>query len=232
MIFRCKHIIFFAEKDDECKEERAYQEITGIINKAQKTDNSSWKNLIKSIIDFSSQSNEWFYTYSKFNRRYFSNGIYTAGRAFKEKQFITVAIDVSGSMVMNPDEIEVAFGVIEDMTRKYKIHLVCLDEELFIPEKIDNTFYRSKNLKKGYIYKKGDWKFIKSGTGGTTFFAPLFNNYMKSHHEMLVVITDGYIYDLNILKKYTPTLWVISGNRTEPFYPPFGQVVSIKALGA
>ena len=51
---------------------------------------------------------------------------------------------------------------------------------------------------------------------------------MRKHHETLVVITDGYVYDINQLEKYNPTLWVISGNRQEPFTAPFGQVVEVK----
>jgi len=43
-----------------------------------------------------------------------------------------------------------------------------------------------------------------------------------------VVITDGYIYDLHELKKYAPTLWVISSGRGEPFVPPFGNSVVIR----
>ena len=51
---------------------------------------------------------------------------------------------------------------------------------------------------------------------------------MKGRREMLMVITDGYIYDLERLMPYTPTIWVISENRGEPFRPPFGRVVRIR----
>jgi predicted metal-dependent peptidase len=220
-------IISMADKDRDCALERAYQEIKGIIERTRDTDITPWEHLLKSIVDYSAQSNEWTYTYGRFNRRYFTNGIYSPGRVFKEQELITVAVDVSGSMVMTPSDIEAAFGVIEQLMGKYRIHLVCLDEDLFIPEKRENTLAASNRRDKPFVYQAGDWRYIRTGSGGTTFFAPLFNRYLKGHHEMLLVITDGYIYDLDKLKRYTPTIWVISSSRQDAFHAPFGQSVKI-----
>ena len=222
-------IISMADKDRDCTQERAYQEIKGIIERTREADITPWEHLLKSIVDYSAQSNEWTYTYGRFNRRYFTNGIYSPGRVFKEQELITVAVDVSGSMVMTPSDIEAAFGVIEQLMGKYRIHLVCIDEDLFVPEKHENTLAASNRMDKPFVYQAGDWKYIRTGSGGTTFFAPLFNRYLKGRHEMLLVITDGYIYDLDRLKRYTPTIWVISSSRQETFYAPFGQSVKIAA---
>ncbi len=227
---RKTNIISLADKDKECAEERSYQDITGIIERIRESDTTSWERQLKSIVDFSAQSNEWTYTYGRFNRRYFANGIYSPGRVFKEQEFITVAVDVSGSMVMMPSDIELAFGVIEQLMGKYRIHLVCLDEDLFVPEKRGDNLAAAKTPARPFVYHRGDWRYIKTGSGGTTFFGPLFNRHMKGHREMLLVITDGFIYDLDSLKRYTPTIWVISESRQEPFYPPFGQAVKVKPL--
>ena len=128
-------------------------------------------------------------------------------------------------MIMKPKEIESAFAVIEELLHKYKINLLFIDEDLFVPEKTDDKFIKSKN--KTYFYKKNDWKYIKTGNSGSTFFSPLFNDYIIGHKEMLLVISDGEIYDINKLKSYHPTLWLISGNRERKFTPPFGKVVEI-----
>jgi len=221
-------VIQFAEKDYDCLEERVYQDIQGIIKKTEPVDIEDWKRRIKSIVDMTSQSTEWYYSHGRFNRRYFASGIYAPGRVFEEKQVLTVAVDVSASMVMKPEEIEEAFGVIEDLTGKYRINLVCVDEDLFVPEKKGDQFVRSGRNDQPYYYKPGDWKFIRSGSSGTTFFESLFNSYMKGHREMLLVITDGYVYDLDRLSKYSQTLWVISGHRPEPFSQPFGRMVTIR----
>ena len=110
-----KRTISLAERDRSIHEERAFQDVTALIKDVEKVDLSPWKHLLKSIVDFSSQSSEWAYSYSRFNKRYFSGGIYAPGRIFKEKQVLTVAVDVSASMIMKPGEIETAFGVIEEL---------------------------------------------------------------------------------------------------------------------
>ena len=51
---------------------------------------------------------------------------------------------------------------------------------------------------------------------------------MDNHTELLIVITDGYIYDIDRFKKYNNTLWLISENREEPFRPPFGKSIKIR----
>jgi len=221
-----KSFISFAARDESCTSERVFQDIKGFIDRTRGVDITSWRKEIKSIVDYSSQSDEWIYTYGRFNRRFFSNGIYTPGRIYKNLQHITVVVDVSASMVMNPSDIEAAFGLIEVLLRKYIVHLLCIDEDLFIPEIKEDGFVPGKS-KKPYIYRKGDWKYIRTGSSGTTFFTPLFNNFMKKHREMLLVITDGYIYDMDQLHRYHPTLWVISSNRKDPFDPPFGKAVQI-----
>ncbi len=222
-----KRILSFAMRDSTCRDERIYQDLRGIISGTEEVDTNSWRRMIKSIADYSSQSNAWTYTYSRFNRRYFAGGVYAPGRTFQHRQNITVAVDVSGSMVMKPGDIEAAFGVVEDLLAKYTIHLLCMDERVFIPELKDDRLVPSASHKP-YHYRKGDWRFIRTGASGTTFFAPLFNDFMRHHRELLIVITDGYIYDLERLKPHVPTLWVISEHRAEPFNPPFGQVVSIR----
>ncbi|NMB65566.1 MAG: hypothetical protein GYA16_11940 [Spirochaetes bacterium] len=220
-------IIAHAKKDEWCTVERSYLDIVALLEKINMCDSSYYENHIKSIIDYMSHSNEWYYTHSRFNRRYVAKGIYIAGRAYKQSEIITVAIDISASMMAQREDLETAFGIIEDLTGKYKVFLVCVDEEYFIPVKQGDTFIRSEPSAKPYEYKKGDWKLIKSGYGGATFFSSFFNEYLKGHKEMVLVITDGYIYDVDKLKPYPSTLWLITKSRNENFVPPFGKAISI-----
>lgn len=223
---KLNHFMTIAKRYETCRDERIFNEISSIINAPKKTD-LSWSEKLKSIVDITAQSSEWEYTYHRFNKRYFTNGIYAPGRSFKDKEAITVIVDVSGSMVMKPGDIESAFGIIEGLSGKFKIYLLCIDETLFIPEKKGDIFTKSAKSTKPYEYKKGDWRFLKTGSSGTTYFSSLFNSYMDNHTELLIVITDGYIYDIDRLKKYSNTLWLISENRGEPFRPPFGKAVKI-----
>ncbi len=223
---KLNHFMNFARRDEFCREERIFMEVSSLINAPKKTD-LTWQEKLKSIVDITAQSNEWEYTSRKFNRRYLSQGIYSPGRAFKDREAITVVVDVSGSMVMKPGDIESAFGIIEALLKKFRVYLLCIDETIFIPEKRDNIFIKSECTGKPYEYKKGDWKYIKTGSSGTTYFESLFNSYMDTHNELLIVITDGYIYDIDRLKKYRNTLWLISENRDEKFIPPFGKSIKI-----
>jgi len=218
-------LIQFSSQDSRCLDERAFQKVNGMISEVQDQDTSAWSHKIKSLVDFSSQSSDWKYTHSRFNRRYFAQGIYAAGRVFEEKSRITVAVDVSASVITHPEVLEAVFGVVDDLTRKYTVHLVCIDEQLFIPEKSNDGWIQSGNTDQPYIYNRGDWKYIKTGSKGTTFFSPLFNDYMKQHREMLLVITDGQIFDLERLRPYPSTLWIIPEEISYQFTPPFGQMV-------
>lgn len=226
---RLNHLMLMAERDELCREERIFGEIHGLIESVKKRD-MSWASKIRTIIDSTSQSDEYEYSHHRFNRRYFAQGVYSPGRSLRYRNVVTVAVDVSGSMVMKPQDIEAAFGIIEDLLPGFRVCLLCVDETVFVPEKSGNSFTRSAENSKPYEYKKGDWRYIKTGSSGTTYFEPLFSTFMRGHRELLVVITDGFIYDLDRLPAYPNTLWLISENREEPFNPPFGRVVKIEPL--
>lgn len=219
-------LIAHAKKDEWCTTERSYLEIAALLENVAASDRY-YGRYVKSIIDYMSHSSEWYYTHSKFNRRYASSGIYSAGRAYKQSEIITVAVDISASMTAQKEELQLAFGIIDDLTEKYKVHLVCVDEEYFIPVKQDDHFIRSERTAKRYEYTKGDWKYIKSGYGGATFFSSFFNDYVQGHKEMVIVITDGYIYDINALQPYARTLWLVSKSGNEGFVAPFGRSITM-----
>ncbi|MBI9075054.1 MAG: hypothetical protein JEZ02_06545 [Desulfatibacillum sp.] len=219
-----KRIIRFILQGGECAGERAFQDVSSLINAPKKIKPPAWKREIRTIMDYTRPREQWEYACSRFNRRYFASGIYAPGRRYTYMPLITVVVDVSGSMAAHPEEMEQAFGVIEDLAPEFRINLLCIDQDLFVPEKHGDVFKASKS-KRPYFYKKGDWRHIRSGNRGTTLFAPLFNAYLKGHKEALIVMTDGFIYDLKALKPYGPTLWAISSKQAGRFQPPFGKVV-------
>jgi predicted metal-dependent peptidase len=222
-----ERVFAFASRDEEAVGERVFQMISGMIKEVRSADTDEWVRRLRSLTDLVSRTSEWVYTHSRFNRRYSSQGIYTAGRMLKERYIITVAVDVSASVLSRPGALEKAFGGIESLLKKYTIELVCLDEQLFVPKKENGFLSRDLSLSSRFRYSRGDWKLIKTGSGGATFFAPLFNTYMTGHKEALLVITDGQIYDLPQLKKYTPTLWVITTDEGGSFEPPFGRAIKM-----
>lgn len=220
-------ILSLASQDPTASEDRMFNLITSIMGNPDKNTDTSWHKKIKSIVDATAHSNNFEYTYQKFNRRYFAQGIYAAGKVMKDKQRVIAAVDVSASVTSNPGELEKAFGAIESLLGRYKIELLCMDESLFIPSTENGIITKNRNLNRKFFYKKGDWKKIKTGAGGTTLFAPLFNEYLKKRNETVIIITDGYIHDITKLNPYKNTLWLISPRGKSQFKPPFGKTAVI-----
>ncbi len=218
---RKQQLLDMASRDASLDDERVYHELTSLIQPPVKETLGKWEPLIKSIIDHSSRRSDWTYSYSRFNRRYFASGIYAPGRILHERRLLTVTVDVSGSMVSVPGRLERAFGIIESLLDRFTVNLLCIDDTLFVPRRGRDGFVKSGNTIKPCRYKKGDWRNLRTGSSGTTLFAPLFNEYMEGHREALLVLTDGQIYDLERLQSYEPTLWLVAGR--EPFAPPFGK---------
>ena len=223
-----KHRVFhYSDHDNLCRDERFFHYLSGIIEKIQLPDRPFDRKMLKAFVENASLSDDWKYAAGRFDRRYFASGIYVPGRVYGKKMTVTIAVDVSGSMVVNPTNLEKAFGVVESLLGQYKVFLLCVDEEVFTPRKHDGKLRKSDTADTPYAYRKGDWRLIQSGSSGTTFFAPLFGQFMQGHREPLIVITDGDVYDLDRLQKYQNTLWVITGKREKPFTPPFGKAATM-----
>ncbi len=218
-----KKIASFASKDSMASQDRVLNLMVSIMKAPRKRDFSQWIKKIKSAVDATAHSSEIEFTYKKFNRRYFDQGIYSAGKILKDKERVIAVIDVSASVTSTPGELEKAFGAVEALLGRYRVELLCLDETLFIPDNKNGVLTKKSSLEQKFFYKKGDWKKIRSGSGGTTLFSPLFNDYLKKRNETVLVITDGYIHDLQKLNPYKKTLWIISSKGKENFVPPFGK---------
>lgn len=217
-------------QDFKARDERLVQEISALIEGVAKVDTAPLKRKIRTIVDKGTPSREWEYSAARFNRRYFTEGIYSAGRHYVDKKLLTVVVDLSASMVTRPEHIEEAFGAVEALLDGYRINLLCIDETLFVPEKQGERFVKGGNKVRFCSYRRGDWRLIRSGNSGTTFFSPLFNDYLKKHQEMVVVITDGEIYDIERLTPYHRTLWLLPSN-AQSFHAPFGDVVRLERNG-
>lgn len=217
-------------EDVIARDERLVQEISTLIQRVAKVESAPLKRKIRTIVDKGTPSREWEYSAARFNRRYFTEGIYSAGRHYVDKKLLTVVVDLSASMVTRPDQIEEAFGAVEALLDGYRINLLCIDETLFVPEKQGDRFVKGGHGTRLCTYRRGDWRLIRSGNSGTTFFSPLFNSYLKNHREMAVVITDGEIYDLERLTPYPRTLWILP-SQGQGFHPPFGEVVRLERRG-
>lgn len=223
-----KRIISFTERDENSRAERLYQEISSLISRIRPAKIKNFNKVVKRFLNQVLCGDDWDFSARRFNRRYFGEGIYAPGRFYRKQPSLTVAVDVSGSMLAKPKTIEKAFGVIESLLGRYAVHLICIDEAVFVPQKSGDTFVASKETSDTYLYRKGDWRYIKTAANAATFFGPLFNIFMKDKKQPLIVITDGEIYDMDHLTPYRHTLWALPPECIGSIKPPFGRVVEIE----
>ncbi|MFP4476026.1 MAG: DUF2201 family putative metallopeptidase [Desulfatibacillaceae bacterium] len=221
-----KRVLRFIRDTGQVQGERIATDLAALIREPAAA-RVSWKSRIRGIVDRHSMSIRWDVSWSRLNRRYFDAGIYAPGRAYRQHPIVTVAVDVSGSMAAMPARLETAFGVVEELIGQYRVNLLCMDQDLFVPSRKGDDA-RPADQARPFFYQKGDWRRIKSGSRGATFFAPLFNRYMQGRREALVVMTDGYVYDLEYLSPHTPTIWVVPEERVRDFRPPFGIAVPME----
>ena len=223
-----KRIIRFSERDENSRAERLYQDISSLINRIRPAKIKNFNKVVKRFLNQVLCGDDWDFSARRFNRRYFGEGIYAPGRFYRRQPSLTVAVDVSGSMLAKPKTIERAFGVIESLLRRYAVHLICIDEEVFVPERNGDTFIASKEPSNEYLYHRGDWRYIKTAANAATFFGPLFDTFMKDKKQPLIVITDGEVYDMDRLTPYRHTLWALPPECVGSIKPPFGKVASIE----
>ncbi len=222
-----KRIISFAERDENSRAERLYQEISSLISRIRPAKIKNFNKVVKRFLNQVLCGDDWDFSARRFNRRYFGEGIYAPGRFYRRQPSLTVAVDVSGSMLAKPETIERAFGVIESLLGRYAVHLICIDEAVFVPQKSGDTFIASKETSDKYLYRRGDWRYIKTAANAATFFGPLFDTFMKDKKQPLIVITDGEVYDMDRLTPYRHTLWALPPECSKSMKPPFGRVVAI-----
>ena len=223
-----KRVVIYAARDENATSERLYQEISALINRKSPAKIKNFDKLLKRFLNQALCAEDWGFSARRFNRRYFGEGLYAPGRLYQQQPSVTVAIDVSGSMIIRPELIEKAFGAIESLLSRYTVYLLCIDEEVFVPRMDGDVFVASDNQSDRYLYRRGDWKYIKTASNAATFFAPLFDTFMKGKKEPLIVITDGEIYDMDRLEPYKNTLWAVPYGTENRIQPPFGKVAAIE----
>jgi predicted metal-dependent peptidase len=223
-----KRIISFTERDENSRAERLYQEISSLISRIRPAKIKNFNKVVKRFLNQVLCGDDWDFSARRFNRRYFGEGLYAPGRFYRRQPSLTVAVDVSGSMLAKPETIERAFGVIESLLGRYAVHLICIDEAVFVPQRSGDTFIAAEELSGEYLYRRGDWRYIKTARNAATFFKPLFDTFMKDKKEPLIIITDGEVYDMDRLTPYRHTLWAVPPECSGRIKPPFGRVVAIE----
>ena len=97
----------------------------------------------------------------------------------------------------------------------------------------EGVYYACHDVKTTFKqYRGGNFEVVG---GGGTCFLPLFQaiNETRLKFDAIVIFTDGYIYDLEEVRKHgckKPVIWIISEENNNGFTPPFGKMVKYKPI--
>lgn len=165
----------------------------------------NWKMILRKFVS-SVKKNKKKATRMKRNRRY---GLMFAGKRKEPEISIAVIVDTSGSvsdveLAQFFTEIDVMFGA------GFQVKVIECDAE----------------VQAVYDYKKF-MKIEPKGRGGTVA-EPAFKELLKHEYDCAIYLTDGGIFDLDVLEKpRKPFLWGVLGDYS--FTAPFGQVIKIES---
>jgi len=165
----------------------------------------NWKMILRKFVS-SVKKNKKKATRMKRNRRY---GLMFAGKKKEPEISIAVIVDTSGSvsdveLAQFFTEIDVMFGA------GFQVKVIECDAE----------------VQAVYDYKKF-MKIEPKGRGGTVA-EPAFKELVKHDYDCAIYLTDGGIFDLDVLEKpKKPFLWGVLGDYS--FTAPFGQVIKIES---
>jgi len=148
--------------------------------------------------------------YTRFKKRPLMSGSFIP----KRKEFIfkaAILVDTSGSM----SDTDIVHGVsqLQNMTE--------LNQGVIIPA--DATIYWEDAVKINGVKAEELKRFKVVGRGGT-MFNQFFTDYKDNvgEQDLLIVITDGYLYDEVMEDPHVPVIWIVTNNHSR-FNPPFGK---------
>lgn len=177
----------------------------------------SWQDIVRVAFQNKRQEKGSINDWSRFRRRNLSLGLYTPK---KKDQYITwlAGLDTSGSMSRE----DMAYGVSQ---------LKCLDgrsKGIVVPWDAQAYWDKAKQ-----IHTMDDLPNINIvGRGGTQVhdFINDFRKHIREDIDMMIIMTDGYLFDINELKNPgIDVLWVLTSDNRE-FKPPFGRVAPLRSF--
>jgi predicted metal-dependent peptidase len=169
------------------------------------------RNVISKRRDEKGRINDW----SRFKRRGLSLGLY---QPKKKDDYIRwcAFLDTSGSM--SQDDLTYAVS-----------QLKCLDgrsEGIVIPNDAQPYWDKATDIK-----RVGDLQRTKVVGRGGTVFKQIFDEFpkkMKKPIDVLIILTDGGIFDMPELKRpNVKVVWILT-NDMKGFNPPFGEVAPLR----
>jgi predicted metal-dependent peptidase len=173
-----------------------------------------WREALKDFVTSSTRGADEF-TWRRFNKRMMANDLYMPSLENESVGELVIAIDTSGSIGGKElTEFASELASICDTCNPDKVRVLWWDTEVH-----------------GEQVFKGDYQNIASllkplGGGGT--FVSCVSGYLNKHRVVtdgVIVFTDGYVESDIKWDISSPTLWMVTQNKS--FVPPVGNVVKI-----
>jgi predicted metal-dependent peptidase len=179
-----------------------------------------WEDIVKMLFqnfrkNFGNK-NDW----SRFRRRGLSKGLYIPSKKDRIIKWVAL-IDTSGSV--NEENISYALSQLKVMDGRSTGTVIPIDSEVYWDKAVS-------------INNISDLSKTKIVGGGGTYFSDFFDNYkkkLKDDFDVLIILTDGLIWDIKNLKKpHCETVWVIDnkyyGLEGYKFDPLFGRIAPVR----
>lgn len=165
-----------------------------------------WRDVLRNFV-FKARTDER--SWSRPNRRFISQGLYTPSVSGEQMGEMLVAVDCSGSIGERElNEFAAEIRAIHEDCRPIRLHVVYFDSQVCHHD----------------VFTREDTLFIKPHGGGGTAFSPVFR-YAEKHGidpVCCVFLTDLYCSDFGPVPGY-PVLWVTNGTDQAPW----GQVIKM-----
>ena len=176
----------------------------------------TWQDIVRARIVKArngNAKNDW----TRFRTRPMFSGLLTPKRKSYHSQFACL-LDTSGSMSKD----DIAFGLSQ---------LAALDERsegVIVPCDSEVYWDKATKIRKCNVEELSKVKVV--GRGGTVF-GPFFSDYEENvgKCDFLIVITDGFLLDQDIVNMKNPgidTIWLVTAESS--FKPPFGRAFFLR----
>lgn len=172
----------------------------------------NWREVLRDFVTSASRGSEE-YTWRRFNKRLMANDIYMPSLENETAGELIVAIDTSGSIGgAELTEFASELASICESVSPARVRVLWWDTEVHAMQTFDDNYTNIASLLK------------PEGGGGThvSCVAEYINQH-KLNAEGVLVFTDGYVESDIKWDITTPTLWLVTQNRS--FEPPSGKVV-------
>ena len=172
----------------------------------------NWREVLRDFVTSASRGSEE-YTWRRFNKRLMANDIYMPSLENETVGELRIAIDTSGSIGgAELTEFASELASICESVSPARVRVLWWDTEVHAMQTFDDNYTNIASLLK------------PEGGGGThvSCVAEYINQH-KLNAEGVLVFTDGYVESDIKWDITTPTLWLVTQNRS--FEPPSGKVV-------